>query len=178
MISLALGVLLWSIAHLLPRLSPATSKSLGGKAGTAVMVLLAIALMIVGYRMADGTVYWGRTPMLTGLNNLLMLLAVYVFAAAGMKTALARKLPHLMLWGVLLWVLAHLLVNGDTPSFVLFGGIGLWALAQMAAISRVQKWTPPAAKAPKLELFAILGTVLVFGAIAAVHGLLGYPVFG
>jgi uncharacterized membrane protein len=30
---------------------------------------------------------------------------------------------------VVIWAVAHLLVNGDTPSFVLFGGIGLWALA-------------------------------------------------
>ena len=79
---------------------------------------------------------------------------------------------------VLLWTVAHLLVNGDTPSFVLFGGIGLWAVLQMLAINRAGPWVPPAAKPAKLEIFAVLGTVLVYGAIAGVHYALGYPSFG
>ena len=28
--------------------------------------------MVLGYRAADGAVYWGRAPMWVGINNLLM----------------------------------------------------------------------------------------------------------
>ena len=180
MFLLTLGVLIWSAAHLFGRLAPDLRARMGIKSKGALWAvgLVATVLMVVGYRSADGTFYWGRSPMLVGINNLLMLVSVYLFAAAGMKTAVARRLRNPMLVGVLLWMVAHLLVNGDTPSFVLFGGIGLWAVLQMLAINRAGPWVPPAAKPAKLEIFAVLGTVLVYGAIAGVHYALGYPAFG
>ena len=144
----------------------------------AAAIGLGVVLMIIGYRGAEGAFFWGRNPALVGINNLLMLASVYLFAAAGMKTAIARKLRHPMLWGVILWAIAHLLVNGDTPSFVLFGGIAAWASASMLLINRAGPWVPPAAKPAKFEAMAVAGTLLVYGAIAGVHYALGYPAFG
>ncbi|VDC25247.1 NnrU family protein [Pseudogemmobacter humi] len=181
MFSLALGVLLWSAAHLFKRLAPASREGMGagGRGTVALLVLASIGLMIFGYRIDPGTFYWGRSPMTTGINNLMMLVSVYFFAAAGMKTALARRLRHPMLWGVVIWSAAHLLVNGDSPSFVLFGGLGLWALVQMAAINRhAGPFVPPPPKPAKMEWIAVAGTLVVYGALAGAHYLLGYPVFG
>ena len=95
-----------------------------------------------------------------------------------MKTAIARKLRHPMLLGVVLWALAHLLVNGDVPSFVLFGGIGLWALVSMQLINRAETWTPPPAKPAKFEAMALVGSVLFYGVLSGLHYALGYPAFG
>ena len=55
-------------------------------AGAATSVALILGVVIWGYRLADGPVWWGPTPALKGINNLLILLAFYLFAAAGMKT--------------------------------------------------------------------------------------------
>ena len=177
---LALGLILWIGAHLFKRLAPAARARMGdpGRGMVAAALGLGVVLMIIGYRGAEGAFFWGRNPALVGINNLLMLASVYLFAAAGMKTAIARKLRHPMLWGVILWAIAHLLVNGDTPSFVLFGGIAAWASASMLLINRAGPWVPPAAKPAKFEAMAVAGTLLVYGAIAGVHYALGYPAFG
>ncbi|NEY90767.1 NnrU family protein [Tabrizicola oligotrophica] len=180
MILLILGLALWAGAHLLKRLAPELRASWGdrAKASIALALALGVVLMVIGYRSAEGAFFWGRTPMLAGINNLVMLVSVYFFAASGMKTALARKLRHPMLWGAVLWAAGHLLVNGDVPSFVLFGGIGLWALVEMALINRAGPWVPPAAKPAKFEVMALAGTVIVYGGIVGAHYALGYPTFG
>lgn len=177
---LTLGLALWILPHLLKRLAPDLRARWGarGKMPLTLAMVAGLVLMVIGYRAAEGAFYWGRTPALTGINNLLMLASVYLFAAAGMKTALARKLRHPMLLGVVLWSLAHLLVNGDAPSFLLFGGMAAWALLQMALINRAESWTPPAAKPAKFEAMALAGSLLVYGAIAGIHYALGYPAFG
>lgn len=167
MILLTLGVLLFAAAFLAGSRLPK-----GASHGLAAMGVVA---MILGYRAAEGTFYWGRSPMLTGINNLLVLIAIYLCAAHGMKTRAARLIRQPLLVAVLLWAVAHLLVNGDTPSFVLFGGLGLWALVQMA-LSPARDVGP--VKPAKFEAFAILGALIVFGAAAMVHKAMGYPVFG
>lgn len=177
---LILGLALWSFSHLFKRLAPAARAKMGDKAKgpVALASFAGIILMVIGYRMADGAVLWGRSSALAGINNLLMLGSVYLFAASGMKTAIARKMRHPMLWGMVLWSIAHLLVNGDTPSFLLFGGLLVWALLEMALINRAEAWTPPPAKERKFEFMALGGTVIVFAVIAAIHALLGYNPFG
>lgn len=177
---LVLGVLLWSLAHFFKRLAPGPRARMGdgGKGLVALLVGAGILCMIFGYRMADGTFYWGRSPAMVGINNLLMILSVYLFAVSGMKTRAARLLRHPMLTGLILWAVAHLLVNGDTPSFVLFGGLFLWALLEMVLINRAESWTPPPPAAPRKEVMAVAGTVVLYGVIAGIHTWLGYPTFG
>ena len=84
-----------------------------------------------------------------------------------------------MLTGFLLWAVAHLLVNGDVPSFVLFGGLGLWALVEMAVINRAEpNWTPPQkGSIAKDAMFLAISVVLLF-VIGLIHTWLGYPTFG
>jgi hypothetical protein len=115
---------------------------------------------------------------MVGINNLLMLGSVYLFAVSGMKTALARKIRHPMLLAVVLWAVGHLLVNGDIASFVLFGGLGLWGLISMVLINRAGPWVPPAAKPVKFETMALAGSVLFYGVLVGAHYALGYPTFG
>ncbi|SEQ10393.1 NnrU family protein [Thalassovita taeanensis] len=181
MILLVLGVALWSAAHLFKRLAPEARAKMGdkGKGPIALLLFVAIVLMVIGYRGADGAFFWGRTPALTGINNLLMLLSVYLFAASGMKTGIARRMRHPMLIGVKVWALAHLLVNGDVPSFVLFGGLMAWAVVEVILINRAEPvWVKPEPVPVKKEVMAAVGTLVVFGAIAGIHIWLGYNPFG
>ncbi|WP_306153499.1 NnrU family protein [Roseovarius sp. MMSF_3281] len=178
---LILGLVLWTAGHLFKRVAPEMRAGMGnaGKGVAALAILAGVVLMVVGYRAADGAFFWGRHPATVGINNLLMLLAVYMFAAAGMKTALARKMRHPMLGGVKVWALAHLLVNGDVPSFVLFGGLIAWAVVQMIVINKAEpNWTRPAPAGKSKEAIAVVAAILVYGGIAGVHYALGYPAFG
>lgn len=176
------GLALWSGAHLLRRLAPNFRDKLGepGKGLAALLILTGIILMALGYRAWDSPVfYWGRHSTTVGINNLLMLLSVYMFAASGMKTALARWIRHPMLGAVVIWALAHLLVNGDLPSIVLFGGLLLWAVVEMIAINRAEpEWIRPEPAPRRKEFIALGGSVVVYLAIAQVHYFLGYPAFG
>lgn len=184
MIWLVMGVALWSGAHLFKRAAPGVRAKMGdaGNGVVAAAVLASLALMIFGYRMTDGEVYWSRSPALTGVNNLLMLSAFYVFGssmARGAKVWLGTKLRHPMLTGFALWALAHLAVNGDLPSFVLFGGLLTWALVEIVAINAAEgAWTPPPRAHVKKEFVLIATTVALFVVVAGVHTWLGYPPFG
>ncbi|MEB8388651.1 NnrU family protein [Rhodobacteraceae bacterium KMM 6894] len=181
MLILILGVALWSGAHLFKRLAPDVRANMGdkGRGPIALVILAGIILMVIGYRMADGAVFWGRSPAMVGINNLLMLLSVYMFAASGAKTALARKMRHPMLGAVKVWALAHLLVNGDVPSFVLFGGLLAWAVVEMILINRANRdWTPPPVAPMRKEITTVVATVVVYALIVAAHYALGYPTFG
>lgn len=182
MIWLILGVLLWSGAHLFKRLAPEARAKLGDEKGKGIMALLllgSIVLMVIGYRMADGAFFWGRHPATVGINNLLMVFAFYLFAASGMKTAITRKIRHPQLIAFKTWALAHLLVNGDVPSFVLFGGLLAWAVVEVIVINRQQpEWTPPEPAPRGKEIGALVGTAIVFLAVSMIHWWLDYPPFG
>ncbi len=181
MVLLALGLLLWMAAHLFGRVAPGLRAAMGrrGRAVLALIVVASVVLMVIGYRQADGAVFWGPQQHLVKLNNIMMLFATYFFAAAGMKTSLVRDLRHPMLWGVVVWAAAHLIVNGDTPSFLLFGGMAAWALVQMLVINRsASSWEKPPARPQKYEVYAVAGTFAVYIAAIGVHYLLGYSVIG
>ena len=181
MVWLILGVLLWSGSHLWKRLAPDSRAQMGdrGRGIVALGSLLGIVLMVVGYRAAEGEFWWGRTPATTGINNLLVLVAFYLAAASGMKTRAMRLLRHPLLIGAILWSVAHLLVNGDLPSLILFGGLGLWAALEIALINRaVPQWTKPAPAPVGKEIGAVVGGILVYAVAGVIHGLVGPWPFG
>ncbi len=180
-IILILGVALWWAAHLFKRVAPERRADMGdrGRGLVTVLVLLSVVLMVIGYRGAEGPFWWGRNAALVGINNLAMLFAIYLFAASGMKTAITRRIRHPQLIGFKTWAVAHLLVNGDLVSFVLFGGLLAWAVVEVILINRAQPdWTPPPTAPMRKEIIAVVATVVVYGVVALIHTWLGYPVFG
>lgn len=179
MFILILGVALWWAAHLLKRVAPALRDRLG-RGGVTALLLISVLLMILGYRMADGPYWWGASAPLKGINNILVLVAFYLFAADGMKTRIGRRMRHPQLTGFALWAFAHLLPNGDLPSFVLFGGLLVWALVEMAVINRAQPdWQPSQAEVPiRKDVFAFLGAIVVTLVVGLIHAWLGYNPFG
>ncbi|WP_108813774.1 NnrU family protein [Loktanella sp. Alg231-35] len=181
---LVLGVALWWAAHLFKRVVPARRAVLGAKGSpiVALAILVSVVLMVLGYRMAEGTVYWGRTPMWVGINNLLMVVAFYFYAASaaqGQKIWLGTKVRHPQLTGFSIWAIAHLLVNGDTPSFILFGGLLVWAAVEVIVINAQEgPWdTPERAPAAK-EVVSIIITLGVVCVVMFVHYLLGVTPWG
>lgn len=181
MLLLIAGLALWMGAHFFKRLAPEQRAAMGDKARpvVALTILAGLVLMVIGYRMADGAFFWGRHPATVGINNLLMLLSVYLFVISGAKTALARKIRHPQLTAVKTWAVAHLLVNGDVAALILFGGLLAWAVIEVILINRAEpEWTPPAPASAAREVAAVVITVAAYAAISAIHYWLGYPVFG
>lgn len=178
------GLALWWGAHLFKRLAPVARAGLGdgGKGLVAIGVVAGVVLMVIGYRGSDwlgiaGAAQidlWYPPAFLTHVNNLLMLFAVYLYAASGMKTRITRVIRHPQLTAVKTWAIAHLLVNGDLASVVLFGGILAWAVVSVIMINRSEPRGPlPEPASPGKETGAVIGALLVTGAIGGVHWWLG-----
>ncbi len=185
MITLVLGVLLWCAAHLTKRLAPEFRATLqdrmgdGSKGLFAVLILVSVVLMTIGYQNYTGHFFWGRNAALVGINNLLMLLAVYLFAASGLKTRITAVIRHPQLTAFKAWAVSHLLVNGDMASFILFGGLLAWAVVEVIVINRqTERPAPPEDFPVGNEIKAIVGTVVVFAVVSGIHIWLGYNPFG
>jgi uncharacterized membrane protein len=181
MIWIVLGVALWWGAHLFKRLAPARRAALGdpGKGLVAIALVASVVLMVIGYRGVEHIDLWYPPAFLTHLNNLLMLLAVYLYAASGMKTGITRVIRHPQLTGFKTWAVAHLLVNGDLASVILFGGLLAWAVVAVIMINRAEPdWTRPDPAPVGKEIGAVVGAVVVTGLIGLVHNWLGVWPFG
>lgn len=177
---LVIGLALWWGAHLLKRLVPGLRASMGdaGKAVVAVLTLVGVLLMVIGYRHADFTPVYTPMAGMGHLNNLMMLVSVFLFGVGGTKGWLYTRMRHPMLWGTVIWAVAHLLVNGDLASLVLFGGIGVWAVLSMQLINAAGPWARPVmGRGPKGDLMNLAGTVILYGIIAGVHIWLGHNPF-
>jgi len=140
---------------------------------------------------------YGRAPLidlwgqLVGLRPVAFALVpvAFLFAGIGLATAsptrvgmeskltqgadiargIVRITRHPFLWGVALWALVHLIVNGDLASVILFASLLLLALGGTASIDAKRRrlfgetWTP----------FARATSNVPFAAIAAGRNQLG-----
>jgi len=173
---LVAGLALWYGAHLFKRVAPGRRAAMTDKMGEAArgpiafLILISVAMMVVGFRKADFIeIYdppsWGRHA-----NNLMMVFAVLLLGLGSSRSRARGWLRHPMLTGVLLWSTAHLLVNGDRDSVLLFGGLAIWSLVEMLVINGAE---------PKPERFSggsVVGDIrlvvisaVVFAVIIAVH---------
>lgn len=180
MILLSVGVLLWSGAHLFKRLAPGPRARLGdlGKGLVAGLTLLSLILIVIGYRSADFIPVWSPPGALVPVNNILMLFAFYLFGVGAAKGTMSARIRHPQLTAVKTWAVAHLLVNGDLASILLFGGLLAWAVLSVILINKSQPWTRPAATSPKGDLKALLIGLVLMGLVAALHLWLGVSPFG
>ncbi len=175
MIWLILGLALWTYFHLMKRITPGLRARLGdpGKGLVALGSIAGIVLMVIGYRAADPTPLW-YFGWAIHLNNLLMVISVVLLGVGNSKSRLRGKMRHPMLTGALIWAVAHLLVNGDVPSLVLFGGLGLWSIASMLLINRDEPAPAPYTEGTvqgDIRLGVI--SLVVFAVIVALHIWLG-----
>ena len=179
---LIVGVLMWSYSHLMKRVTPGFRASLGengGKGLVTVLTLVSIVLMVIGYRGAEPIDLWYPPAFLTHVNNLLMVVAVFLLLLGYSRGMLRAKIRHPMLNAVKTWAIAHLLVNGDLASVILFGGLFAWALFDMIKINRMTgPWARPAEGPVVNDVLYIGVAMIVYGAMGWLHGWLGPWPFG
>lgn len=174
---LGAGIVLWWVGHFFKRVLPGPRASMGnaGKGLAALIILGGVVLMVMGYRGAgEIPVYdppsWGRHA-----NNLLMLVSIILFGTGSSKSSLRRYMRHPMLLGVVVWAFAHLLVNGDMASIVLFGSMIAWGFAEMLVINAREPNYEPfegGSNAGSVRLLIISAVLYVL--IGFAHTYLGY----
>ena len=181
MLWMILGLLLWTGAHYFKRLMPAQRAALGdpGKGLVTVGIIAGIVLMVIGYRAVDYIHVWAPPSFLVHVNNLLMLIAFFVFGTSATTGRLRGWTRHPMLLSVKIWAVAHLLVNGDLASIILFGGMLAWAVGSVILINRAEpNWERPAPGEAKKDILLVVITLVTFTATALIHLWLGVSPFG
>jgi len=140
---LVIGILIFSVVHYIPSLTPDVKTRLvsrltenGYKGLFSLLLLASFGLMIGGWRSATPTFVYTPVESLRSMALILMLLAFLLLAISNRKSYLRRWIRHPQLTGVALWGFAHLLLNGDSRSVMLFGGMMVWAITEIVVISR------------------------------------------
>ena len=177
MIKLALGVLLWSLAHRAPTIAADFRRNFIAQRGenafkglVTLAVIASIALIIWGWKSTvPEFLYlpplWGRH-----LAALLVLFAFILFSASHGNNNIKRFVRHPQLAAVTVWGLAHLLANGESRSIVLFGGLTLWALVEIVLINRRDgAWVKPEPAPLKKDVIAVAAGVAVYLVFAFSH---------
>lgn len=174
---LILGVVLWWGAHFFKRLMPERRAAMGdaGKGAVTVAIVAGIALMVIGFRATPFIGVWSPPSFMIHINNLLILIGIWMMTPAGNKGLILNKVRHPMLAGFKAWAIAHLLVNGDLASIILFGGLLAWAVVEVIVINRAEPdWTPGEPGTLAKDAIFLVAAAVVMVIIGYIHGWLGY----
>jgi uncharacterized membrane protein len=123
-------------------------------------VLIGFVLIIIGYgqyRAAGYIPLWTPPAALKHLSYLLMMPVFVLLIAAYVPGKIKAAVVHPMLAAVKLWALAHLLVNGDLGSVLMFGGFLAWGLFARIRLGKAQRVAAP---------WTIGDTIAVVGGLA------------
>lgn len=174
------GLAAWAGGHWFKRLAPARRAAMGdkGKGLVAVIMLVGIVLMVIGYRNAGFVNLWYPPSFMVHINNLLVLIAFWFFGLSAVQGKISARVRHKQLTAVKAWAVGHLLVNGDLASVILFGGLLAWAVVSVILINKAEPtWQRPANPSWAQDGKAFVIGAVPFGIVALIHTWLGYYPF-
>lgn len=188
MLPLILGLLLFFAVHLVPT-SPSLRNGLverfgagAYRVGFAVLSLAGFALIVLGYHKLQlmpgkNPVLWDPPSWTRHIAFLLMLPAMILFVAAFVPSRVRTAVKHPMLAAIKAWALAHLLVNGDLGSMVLFGAFLAFAVYDRISIKHRTVTVPPSPTGFTNDVLVLLGGLALFAVMLFWgHGaLIGVP---
>jgi len=178
---LLLGAAIFIGVHLVPAFGALRDRLVERMSKKGYMILfvavswIGIGLMVWGKIKAPHTDIW--FPPAWGHNAAMVIMfpSVLLLTAFKLPTNLKRITPHPMMWGFVLWAVAHLLSNGDLSSIILFGSLGIYSI--IAMLSANQRGAHPSKeKVPVLRDVAVLGVgTLVYIVLLYLHPYLFGP---
>ncbi|WP_298558563.1 NnrU family protein [uncultured Aliiroseovarius sp.] len=175
------GLALWYVGHFWKRALPGAHENMGQRAKgiSALVILISVVFMVIGYRATESYDLHAYPPALRHVNNLMVLFALYFMSPGPSKGALFYKMRHPMLTGFILWAVAHIIVNPDLASMVLFGVLTVWAVLEIIVINRAEPdWQPnPKGTIAKDAMFFV-ASIILLAIIGYIHGLIGPTPFG
>ena len=185
MTMLVLGMLLFAIVHFVPSFAPGVKNGAMEKLGEggykgifSLSLFAAFGLMIIGWRNADPMSIYIPPAALHKIAILLLVVAFWVLATTYRDSRLRLLVRHPQLTGVALWGISHLLLNGDSRALVLFGGMAVWSLIEIVAISKREgEWIKNKAPSWSGELVTVIIAAITIGVVVYIHPWLsGVPV--
>ena len=180
MIILLAGLTLWAAVHWFPAALPEQRNALVARLGEgpykglfSILIVLSIVLIILGWRAAP--IVQAYIPPMFG--NPVIAVAIYfafvLFFAPRIPNNLRRLVRHPQLTGVVIWGVAHLLVNGQVRDVLLFGGLSVWAIVDMLLIGhRDGAWQKPAPVPIWMDAVLAVVALVVTALLFHFHGTL------
>lgn len=151
------------------------------RAGFSLLSILGILWLGYAYSQAPYLETWGQLTALKPVAAALMLIA-FILVVTGLTTknptavagedalrhpdsarGILRVTRHPFLWGLSLWALTHLIVNGDLAALILFGSLLLLCLLGTRSIDAKRR----RAYGSDWERFAAVTSNIPFAAIRA-----------
>ncbi|MCK0142725.1 NnrU family protein [Aliiroseovarius sp. F20344] len=175
------GLALWYVGHFWKRALPGAHANMGQRAKgiSAIMILISVVFMVIGYRMTESYDLHTLPSALRHVNNLLVLFALYFMSPGPSKGAIFYKMRHPMLTGFIIWAVAHIMVNPDLASMVLFGALTVWAVLEITVINRAEPdWQPNPKGAIAKDAMFFVASIVLLVIIGYIHGLIGPSPFG
>lgn len=185
-----LGLVIFFATHLLPA-DTGLRAGLRNRMGEgpyrivySIVAFVGLVLIIWGYaewRDAGPPILYVPPVWTRHLAMLIMLPVFVLLVAAFAPGRIQRATKHPMILSVKIWALAHLLVNGDAASVLLFGSFLAWGVIARISLKRRQAGNPhavPVAGSARNDVIAVVVGLLVYALFVwKVHVLLiGVPI--
>lgn len=143
---LILGLIVFLGIHSVQMLAPSWRGDMVVKLGKngwrglySVISLGGLGLIIWGFGEArpDAQDFYYAPTWMPHLTMMLMLISFVFLIAGNLPTGYIKaRLKHPMIAGVIIWAFAHLMMNGDLASILLFGSILVWAIWNRINVER------------------------------------------
>jgi len=135
----------------------------------SVVSILGFVLLVIGKGRAEFIHIWQPPVILAMVTKLLMLFAWILMVAAYIPSNAKRIIRHPMLLSVKLWALAHLLINGDLASIILFGSFLAYGVIAMISANKRSEWLKPDPKPFYMNIVVIVVALAVYVGVAMHH---------
>lgn len=177
---LVLSLAVFITVHLFPMLQTQRANlikqwgELKYKSLFSLISLASFVLIVFSKANAPFIEVWQPPQILAVVTKLLMLPAIILLVAAYCPSNFKQKIRHPMLLAVKIWAVAHLMINGDLASIILFGSFLGFAVIAMISANRRQEWQKTKQQSVAMDVLVIV----VGGAIYAAVGMHHLELFG
>lgn len=177
---LILGLLLFAGVHLIPSLAPGVKTSVQAKIGEggykgvfSLLLLASFALMISGWQSAGAHTLYYPITYFRQPGIALVIIAMGLLVVGSRNSRIRQSIRHPQLMAVFIWSAAHLAMNGDARSVVLFFSLALWSFVEMRVISKREgDWVKAEIPSTGAEVITVIIVVVLVAAL-----LYGHPYF-
>lgn len=128
----------------------------------SVVSLGGFVLIVMGYGDAAKVALWNPPAIMRPIALALMLPALIILMSTYMPGNIKAKLKNPMLIALKTWAFAHLLVNGDLPSMLLFGSFLAWAVIDLIAVKRTERGAVVAEPKVMFDVIAVVAGIGVY----------------
>ncbi len=128
----------------------------------SLVSLTGFVLIVMGYGDAPRIAVWTPPAVLRPIALLVMLPVFVLLVAAYVPGHIKARLRNPMLIALKTWAFAHLLVNGDLASMLLFGAFLAWAVVDLIAVKRSGRGSVVAAPRATFDAVAVVVGLAIY----------------